>query len=178
MNLGATIIETERLVLRHWKEDDVDGLMHIYADPQHARFIGGEMKRSSAWRMLASFIGHHALRGYTLMAIEEKATGAFLGWAGPWFPEGWPEREIGYTLVPSATGKGFAAEAVTASLRYAYNNLGWDTAVSNIDADNAASQKVARNLGAEQEAIGVQVTQYTVDLWRHLPPKQFRERFA
>ena len=49
-----------------------------------------------------------SLRGYGVWALEERATGSFIGQAGLWFPEDWPEREIHWLLMNDATGKGFA----------------------------------------------------------------------
>ena len=176
--ISDTVLETDRLILRDWREEDLVGLDQIFSNEEHARYIGGVQERWQTWRMLASMIGHKVLRGFTLFAVEEKQSGAFVGWSGPWFPEGWPEHEIGYSLVPSATGKGFAKEAVVASIQFAYETLGWTTAVSNINADNLASQKVAASVGAIADGTEHEFCGFNVQLWRHLPPEQFKERFA
>ena len=66
-------------------------------------------------------------------------------------PEGWPETEIGWTLVPAARGQGLATEAALRARAYAYDNLGWTTAVSLISLSNQASVAVAERLGARAE---------------------------
>ncbi len=173
-----TVLETERLILRDWRESDHALVTEIYADEDHARYIGGAVSEDRAWRVLSNFIGHKVLRGYSLFAIEEKATGTAVGWAGPWYPFGWPEQEIGYSLVKSATGKGYAREAARAALAHAYDDLRWETAISLIDARNEASKHVARSLGADYESDAVLFGKDKAEVWRHLPPAQFRERFA
>lgn len=63
----------------------------MMADAEVARFLTADQRpqdRSAAWRTLAVFIGHWALRGYGLFAVEDKATGAFIGRVGAWQPEG------------------------------------------------------------------------------------------
>ena len=171
-------LETKRLILRGWKESDCDALVEIFSDDKHAKYIGGKQGREACWRMMASFIGHQELRGFSLFAIEEKASKVCIGWAGPWFPEGFPENEIGYSLIPSATGNGYAREAAGRVLQHAYDNLGWQTAISLIDEHNEGSKGVARSLGAIHDGnVTVQGAQkFDAEVWRHLPPDAFRKR--
>lgn len=171
--IDVPIIETERLVLRSWREDDHAGIAEMGSDPDVTRFTGGLRSEADSWRMIAMMMGHWSMRGYGMMVIEEKATGSFVGYGGPWRPFGWPDFEIGYSLTRAHHRKGYATEAMRAALRFAYQNLGWTSAISLIDADNAASQGVARKLGASCEQTSVPVTNFTADIWRHLPPEQF-----
>ncbi|MEM9278685.1 MAG: GNAT family N-acetyltransferase, partial [Pseudomonadota bacterium] len=176
MSSALATIETERLILRRWRESDLADLTEVYACNEHARFVGGGKEPWAVWRDMALYEGHFTLRGYSLFALEEKTTGETLGWAGPWYPEGFPEPEIGYALKPSATGKGFAKEAVIRCLAYVYETIGWKTAISAIDPDNKASQAVAKSVGAVQESEPVKICGCNVYLWRHLSPNEFRER--
>jgi RimJ/RimL family protein N-acetyltransferase len=170
--LEIPTVETERLILRGWKEDDAAGVAEIYGSEENTRFIGEKLTVDGAWRMVAQRIGQWHLRGFAMFAVEEKATGAFVGHAGPNFPAGWPEREIGWALVPKFHGRGYATEAGRASLHFAYETLGWDTAISLIDADNLPSRKVAQRLGATYESTQ-HVTDFTADVYRHLSPSEF-----
>jgi RimJ/RimL family protein N-acetyltransferase len=143
-------IETERLILRDWGEGDVDAYAEMLADPLVAQWTNpnrAPMDRQAAWRNLAMVIGHKALRGYSMFAVEEKATGALAGRVGPWQPEGWPGLEIGWTLAPAARGKGYALEAARASAVDAFERLDAQRIVSLVEHDNAASRKVAERLG-------------------------------
>ena len=165
-------LETKRLLLRGWKEADADGYAQLYGDPETSRFIGGVLSPEEAWRMIAQRIGQWQLRGFAMFAIEEKASGAFVGHCGPNFPAGWPEREIGWGLIKRFQGRGYAAEAARTALRFAYEVLGWDTAISLIDKGNDPSRRLAERLGARYERTE-QVTDFTADIYRHLPPSQF-----
>ena len=85
-------------------------------------------------------------------AVEEKISGDFIGAIGLWEPEGWPELEVGYWLVESVHGKGYATEAAIKARDHAYNHLGAKTLVSYIDPDNEPSKAVAIRMGAKLES--------------------------
>lgn len=145
-------IETERLVLRGWREDDLDGLAAMMADPEVARFLTGDQRpidRATSWRHLALLVGHWALRGYGLFAVEEKATGAFVGRVGAWQPECWVGFELGWSLARAYWGKGYALEAARAAGDWAFERFALEELVSLIHSDNARSQALARRLGME-----------------------------
>ena len=171
-------IETERLLLRGWRASDAEPIMSIFKDAENSKYIGGVKPRWQAWRHFAMILGHWHLRGFTAFAVEEKASGNALGYVGPWYPEEWPEPEIGYALLPEAQGKGYATEASLASLKYAYDELGWETAISLIDKENIGSKHVAGKLGASHEEDALLFGEHAAEVWRHLPPQEFRERFA
>ena len=99
----------------------------------------------------ADIVGHWALRGYGNFACIEKASGAFLGRCGPWFPEGWPALEIGYSFRRESWGRGFASEAASACARYAYEVLKAPAVISLVHPDNLRSQRVAERGGAKVE---------------------------
>jgi RimJ/RimL family protein N-acetyltransferase len=143
-------LETERLLLRALAPRDVDAYAAMMADPEVTRHLGDgrPLDRGEAWRQMATFLGHWALRGFGLWAVEERATGAFLGRIGCFEPEGWPGFEIGYTLARPAWGRGFAREGAAASLRWARETLGRESVISIIRPTNAASIRVATALGA------------------------------
>lgn len=148
----APVLETDRLILRQHRQEDFEPYAAFYAHPTAPRHIGGPRSRQDAWRALGYMIGHWTLRGYGMFALEEKATGAYVGRAGPYFPEGWPEPEIGWTLMLGQTGKGYATEAATRARRWAYDTLGWTTAISLIEPANTSSIRLAERLGATFEA--------------------------
>jgi len=140
-------------------------MAEFYADPISA-FYGGPTDRRDAWRKFAVFPGHWALRGYGPWALEEKSTGAFVGLSGLWFPEGWPEPEITWALLPAHHGKGYATEAARRSLISAYEDFNWTTAISVVAEANEASARVATRLGAV--ADGTIENRYgTATVFRH-----------
>jgi RimJ/RimL family protein N-acetyltransferase len=163
------VLETERLRLRPWSNDDLDAFAAFMADGTHTRFIGGPMSRDETWRRIAMFIGHWHLRGFGNWVIEEKASGALAGYTGLWKPEGWPEAEVMWGLLPAFVGRGYATEAGGRARTFAFENLRWPTAVSYIAAANTPSRQVAERLGAVREGT-TELRGTAVDVWRHPAP--------
>lgn len=161
-------LETGRLILRGLTQDDFEALAVIYADPDVMLFLGGVQERSDAWRSLGSHIGHWALRGYGVWAVERKSDGALLGRVGMINPEGWPGLEIGWTLGKAYWGHGYATEAAAAAMRFAFLTQPVERLISNIDPDNTPSQAVAVRLGetkGERSALTVAGKEYPIDIW-------------
>ncbi|MEN0001075.1 MAG: GNAT family N-acetyltransferase [Pseudomonadota bacterium] len=167
------VLETERLRLRGFKRRDFDAVAAYKGDPEVMRFTGGAETRPAAWKSLAAMAGSWDLNGYGYFCVADKQSDECLGHCSLFYPVDWPGQEIGYTLARPAQGKGYAVEASRAALRFAYTELGWETAISVIDRDNAASQSVARKLGATLEQENVPIWNFHADIWRHLPPKSF-----
>src|SRR5690606_13836404 len=128
--VSIPVLETERLRLRAWRHEDIDPYATFCADPAMAGPIGGPWGRDEAWRKMAAFAGQWVLRGYGSWALEEKASGRFVGYSGLWHPEGWPEPEIHWGLVKAFHGRGYATEAARHAREYAYRELGWRTVIS------------------------------------------------
>lgn len=93
-------LETPRLILRGFCEQDLDAYAQMCGDPEVMRYLGqGQpLSRSEAWRSMATILGHWQLRGYGLWAVEERSSGIMIGRVGCSQPEGWPGFEIGWTL--------------------------------------------------------------------------------
>lgn len=122
----------------------------MMAEPEVARFLNSTqapMDRQDGWRALAFNVGHWALRGYGLFAVEEKASGAFIGRVGAWRPEGREELELGWGLMRAHWGKGYAHEAARAAGDWIFATLAPPRIASLIHVDNTPSQKLARRLG-------------------------------
>ncbi|MGV6849736.1 MAG: GNAT family N-acetyltransferase [Marinibacterium sp.] len=145
---NTPVLETDRLILRAPEAQDWEPCA-AFLSHDRAQYVGGPLTRDKAWRSMGHIAGHWVLRGYGLFVITDKATGAALGVAGPYFPEGWAEHELGWSLWPAhAEGRGIAFEAVTAARAYAFTTLRWTTAVSYIDPNNTRSIALAERLGA------------------------------
>jgi RimJ/RimL family protein N-acetyltransferase len=170
-------VETERLTLRQLRASDVHAYAELCADPDVMKYIGdgGPLSRDDAWRQLAMLIGHWELRGFGTWAVEEKATGSFVGRVGLHHPAGWPEPEIGWMLVRRVWGRGYAHEAANAAVGVAFDSLAWNRAISLIAPDNTRSIAVAERLGERFEreltVRGHQVALYAIDAseWRASP---------
>jgi RimJ/RimL family protein N-acetyltransferase len=145
------MIETERLILR--KVDpvkDFEPLARAMADENTVRYLGTKpLSRHDAWRSMAVVMGHWEIRGFGLFTLENKVTGEWVGRAGPWYPEGWPDKEIGWTIAPDHLRKGYGTEAARASIDYAFNTLGWARVIHIIMEGNEASMALARSIGSE-----------------------------
>ena len=144
------IIETERLILREIDpERDFESWAKSMADENTVRYLGSKpMNRAQSWRSMAMMIGHWTIRGYGFFSLESKQTGEWVGRVGPWFPEGWPEPEVGWTIAPGHLRKGYAFEAARASIDYAFNTLGWSRVIHVILEGNKASIALAKKLGS------------------------------
>lgn len=170
-------LETERLVLRAMKAEDFEPFAAFYAT-EAARFVGGPEDRIATWRRMAAYAGSWTLRGYGKFVVEEKQTARPAGMAGPWFPEDWPEPELSWTFLPEFQGRGYATEAAARSLAFAYDELGWTTAISAIAPGNHRSIRLAERLGAHREGSTEVDSVGALDIYRHLPPSDFRAHLA
>jgi RimJ/RimL family protein N-acetyltransferase len=148
-------VETERLLLREWREDDLDVFARLYADPDVTRYLGDgtTMDRMQTWRAMASAIGHWVLRGYGQWVVELKDSGEVIGRTGLINPEGWPGLEAGWVIAPEHQGRGYATEGGAAALRHAFHELKAEHVISLIYPDNLPSIGVARRLGGVAERL-------------------------
>ncbi|MCT4333339.1 GNAT family N-acetyltransferase [Paracoccus sp. YLB-12] len=146
------ILTTQRLTLRAPMGSDWPA-WRDFAASDRSRFIRPkDSNDATAWRAFGHVIGHWAMRGWGMFVFCLQGDDTPLGMAGPWFPEGWPEREIGWTVwSPVAEGKGYAFEAAKAARAHAHGALGWDGAVSYIAPDNRRSIALAERLGATRD---------------------------
>ena len=111
-----------------------------------------------------------------VLSVIEKDSGRWLGRIGPWQPEGWPGTEVGWSLVRSAWGQGYAVEAAEAAIDWAFEALGWDEVVHVIAVDNVRSQAVAKRLGSANRGptrMPEPFHEIEADLWA-----QSREQWA
>ena len=166
MTLGP-ILETPRLILRPTRPEDFEPWATFMADDA-TRFIGGPQPRSTAWRGFMSMAGSWSMLGYGMFSVIETSTGDWVGRIGPWVPDGWPGLEVGWGLIPAAQGKGYAVEAATAAIDWAFDHLGWTDVIHCIDPENTPSQVVAQRLGSVNRGPGqmpAPFQDYPIDIW-------------
>lgn len=152
--LAIPTLETERLILRGARENDFEAMLAMWQDPVVVRhFHGAPMTREECWRRLLRNYGMWALRGYGLFAIEEKASGAYVGTAGAFevkremIPPIEDMPEVGWTLAARFHGRGYATEAVRAALAWTDARLGHPEMFCIIAPANEASIRVAEKCG-------------------------------
>jgi RimJ/RimL family protein N-acetyltransferase len=163
-------VETERLLLRGWRDEDTDPWGELCADAEVMRPLGhaAAVSVGDAWREMAMFAGHWALKGFGHWALELRATGELVGRAGLFHPPDWPGLEMGWTVARPHWGNGYAGEAARATMDWARAELRADHLISLIADDNLRSQRVAQKLGMEQEGRaevqGYDLRVYGIDL--------------
>jgi RimJ/RimL family protein N-acetyltransferase len=146
-------LETERLILRRFTPDDVDRVTALDADPAVMRYInGGRPTPRDEIRdiYLPSWIAYYeAGDRYGFWAVIESGTGAFLGWFHLRPQEGDPddEPELGYRLIASAWGRGYATEGSRALIQKAFEDLGAQSVYATTMAVNVASRRVMEKAG-------------------------------
>jgi RimJ/RimL family protein N-acetyltransferase len=146
-------IETERLLLRGWRDGDVEPYARLCADPEVMRFIGNgsTLTREQSGEQISRFVRHWEERGFGLWAMEEKASGAFVGFAGLGYKEDWTEgghkTEVGWRLDRAFWGRGLATEAAEASVAHGLEHLKLERIFSIIQPENTASLRVAEKAG-------------------------------
>jgi RimJ/RimL family protein N-acetyltransferase len=148
------VAETRRLILRRHRATDYPDYFTMSADPGMARFAGrAPAGPDEAWTRLLRQAGHWSLFGYGFLAIEEKATGCFVGEAGlAHFRRGLGSEfdcvpEAGWAIAPWAQGHGYATEAAAAALQWCEAGFGMRRTVCLIHSGNASSRRVAEKLG-------------------------------
>jgi RimJ/RimL family protein N-acetyltransferase len=148
-----TELTTPRLILRRWREDDLDALAAMNADPEVMRYVGdGSVRdRQQTAAGLAQVEREWDERGYGLFAVEVRESGRLAGWVGlavpAFLPEVLPAVEIGWRLGREFWGAGIATEAARVVLRFGFDDRGLDRIISIRHVDNRASGRVMDKLG-------------------------------
>ena len=151
---SAPRLETERLILREFRADDLDAHAATLGDAEVMRFIGGKpMTREDSWRRLCSGVGFWQLIGIGPWAVERKSDGAMVGHCGffefqrEMEPSIRGEPEMGWIFDRSVHGQGIAFEACARALLWAAEMLGASSYPAIISLENVASMKLAERLG-------------------------------
>lgn len=153
------VLETERLRLRGHRVGDLDACAALWADTDVVRHTTGKPQtREEVWWRILRYIGHWALMGYGFWALEEKASGKFVGEVGfadfkrSLDPPLGDTPESGWILASEFHGKGYATEAMRAVIAWGDEHFGAVRTACLIHPDNAASIRVAEKLGYREYA--------------------------
>lgn len=142
------VLFTDRLMLRPLNGGDIDAYADFAGDPDQMEHLGGAMPRELAWRDLTLRAGAWLTSGFSMFAVIERATGAWVGRVGPWQPLGWPGTEVGWGVARGFAGRGYAYEAAVAAMDYAVDVLGWTRIIHTIHPANVRSIRLADRLGS------------------------------
>ena len=145
-------LRTERLLLRQWRESDVEPLAEIYADPEVERQLVPttlDQTRAQVERAAALW----ADGGPMWWAVEELDTARFIGRIGLSLATAWELEaspvEVGWTLARDVWGRGYATEGARASLDAGFAHLDVDHVISFTRPTNVASRRVMDKLGLQ-----------------------------
>jgi RimJ/RimL family protein N-acetyltransferase len=152
-------LETERLVLRPHHIDDFDAHYDLWRNEDVVRFISGvPSTREQSWSRMLRLAGMWHYMGFGFFAIEAKESGRLIGEAGfleakrDMQPSIEGTMEVGWALLPSAHGKGYATEALKAIIGWGEKQFPGRPMSCIISPDNSPSLKVAEKLGFRETA--------------------------
>jgi RimJ/RimL family protein N-acetyltransferase len=167
--MTAPVLETPRLRLRPHRMEDMDALWAFYQTPR-AEYVGAPKNRTHMFYGLSSEVVSWDWMGHGAWAVDTKE-GDLIGQVGITQPPHYPEREIGWIFFEHAEGKGYATEAATAALGWAWEQ-GFETLVSYITPENVRSRALAERLGATHDpdaALPEGETPEETVVYRHSP---------
>ena len=149
--------DTERLHLRQWRDADRDPFAALNADPRVMEFFPAPLSRAESDALVDRIAVGIDERSWGLWAVEEHATGSFIGFVGLSVPRGdlpfSPCVEIGWRLAHAYWGQGYALEAARGALRVGFEGLGLQEIVSFTAAWNLRSEVVMQRLGMTADGV-------------------------
>ncbi len=141
-------IETTRLLLRMFTDDDLDDLSRIYADADVMRYLSGHpLTREETAGWLRYFLAGWEDYGFGWWAVVLKESGELIGHCGLQFIHVTPEVEVTYGLAREYWRKGLASEAARAGLWFAFTDLKLDRVYALADPGNIRSHRVMERAG-------------------------------
>lgn len=148
-------IQTDRLILRHWRDTDREPLAAMNADPRVMEFLPSALTRAESDAKVDGYISDQAAHGFCFWALEERATGAFVGYTGlrpiDFNAHFTPAVEIAWRLPVPRWGRGYASEAASASLDYAFHVLKLDEIIAITAPANRRSRAVMERIGMTRD---------------------------
>ncbi|MGW4674423.1 GNAT family N-acetyltransferase [Streptomyces sp. NPDC004324] len=147
-------LRTDRLLLRRWRDSDLAPWAEMNADPEVREHLGDLLTREQSDASVASFREEFDRRGYGWWALEVRATGEFIGFAGlDQVEEDMPFTgvEIGWRLARGAWGHGYASEAARTVLAHGFEALALSEIVAVTTAANLRSRAVMRRIGMTRD---------------------------
>ncbi len=150
------VLETERLLLRRWRAEDLDPLAEMNADPEVMEHFPATLSRAETALLLARLEAGFERDGYGFWAVELRANGALAGFVGlapvPADIPFAPAVEVGWRLGRAYWGKGLAHEGAQAALAYGFGTLGLEEIVAYTAATNERSRRLMERLGMSYDA--------------------------
>lgn len=162
------IFETERLYARRLTVDDAPDMLKIFGDRESMTYVDtGEPMTESAcihWVEVVT-AANYEKRGYGLLGLFDKRSGAMVACAGVFHPNQQLEPEIMYYVERSCWGQGFATELVIKLTAYAMDVLGIRTLIATISPEHLASQRVMAKAGYRNQCERISVDGDVEQVW-------------
>lgn len=143
-------IETERLVLRSWREEDVDQFLQVNSDPEVMATLGPVLDRDQVSALIVRMQGIEAAHGYCFWAMVRRQDDRVIGWCGVIRGTVQPimdQPEIGWRMARDCWGQGYATEAARATLDWLFANQSDEAAWAITTVENRGSRAVMERLG-------------------------------
>jgi RimJ/RimL family protein N-acetyltransferase len=151
----ANELGTERLLLRRWRASDRAPFAALNADPRVMEHFPARLTQAESDRLIARIETDFEQRGYGLWALELRASGELVGCAGldvPSFEAHFtPAVEVGWRLMRSAWGRGYATEAARATLAFGFEVASLTEIVSFTSVANLRSRAVMERIGMSHD---------------------------
>lgn len=152
-------IETERLILRELRLNDLEGMYELDSDPEVHRYLGNKpvKTKEESQKIIEDIISQYTERGIGRWAAIEKSSGNFMGWSGlklntEYTMNGYSNFiDIGYRFISRYWGKGYATESSFAALNYAFNSMKLKTVYGITEKGNEASHHVLLKVGLQYQ---------------------------
>ncbi|QSQ15218.1 GNAT family N-acetyltransferase [Myxococcus landrumensis] len=148
------VLETERLILRKIAREDAPFILGLLNDPSWLRFIGDRGVRTleGAEDYITNVPqAQYARHGFGLYLVERKSDGVPVGMSGLLKRDSLEHVDVGYALMPSFWGQGYAREAVSAVLEQGRRDYGLKRVAAIVSNDNATSIKLLEKMGFQFE---------------------------
>lgn len=155
---GVRELRTQRTLLRHWVDADLEPWVAMNADPEVRRYFSSVATREQALAEAQRARANLARRGWGPWVLEVPGVLPFAGFVGLFVPA-WsahftPAVEIGWRLPRNAWGQGYASEAAAAAAAFALDLLELDELVAITVPDNLPSRRVMTRIGMQHDVEG------------------------
>lgn len=153
--MSETEFETERLLVRRWRDSDLPALLDVYGDVEAMRWVGDgrAITHAECVRWIGVTRSNYERRGYGMFAIEERSLPGAIGFCGIVHPGDQPEPEIKYALLRSHWGRGLATEAASGLVNYGFRTHGLTFMIATAAPDNVASHRVLLKAGMRRAEL-------------------------
>jgi len=145
------LFQSERLGFRTWNDEDLDEFANMNADPEVMRHFPSTLSRDETAHFIHRLQAHFTEHGYAYFVVETLFDRTFIGFIGlayqTYETTFTPAVDIGWRLVPSAWGKGYATEGAQRVLEYGFDTIGLKSIIATCTIQNTKSERVMRKIG-------------------------------